>query len=107
MTDLESKVFKEYCKHDFDWLTAHIPLPSTLIKKQFNLSVHQCRTVMESLQTTGYLKSATLSYWDDEGHHMFRGYELTDKGRSTDVYKVMEDEEDKLLRKLTANQKED
>ena len=103
MTDLETKVFTEYCKHDFDWLTAHLPLPSTIIRKQFNLSVYECRTVMESLKMTGYINSAILSYWDEDGHHMFRGYEVTDKGRKTDIYKQIEEAEDANMRKLLKN----
>ena len=104
MTDLEFKVFTEFCKHDFDWLTAHIPYPSTLLRQNIELTTWQCRTVLESLKMNGYIKSAILSYWDEEGHHMFRGYELTDRGRDTDIYKEIEETENKELRKLCSSE---
>ena len=103
MTDLESKVFTEFCKHDFDWITAHIPYPSTLIRQTIELTTWQCRTILESLKMNGYIQSATLSYWDEDGHHMHRGYELTDKARTTDIYKEIEEAENKLLRQLATN----
>ena len=87
---IKLKVFRELCRHDCDFMSCWIPLPTTVIARILNISVYQCRKQMKKLVEEGLARSCAAILDAEESTLPYHGFTLTDKGRSTGIYKYTE-----------------
>ena len=84
---IKLKVFRELCRHDCDFMSSWIPLPTTVIARILNVSVYQCRKQMKRLVEEGLAVSKSSILDREESLLPCNGFGITDKGRSTDIYR--------------------
>ena len=104
MNELESKILQIYCKHNFNWLCGYIPLPSTVIQSELNVSLYKVRKAIKTLKDEGYLKSETYVDKNDYGNIIVRGYIITEQAKETEIYKQCERDEDNFIKELYASE---
>lgn len=84
---IKIKVFYQLCQHDCDFMSSWIPLPTTVIARIINVSLYQCRKQMQRLVEDGLAVSCSAILDKEESLLPYRGFKITDKGRSTGIYK--------------------
>lgn len=84
---MKLKVFKSLCDHDCDFMSCWIPLPTTVIARILNISLYQCRKQMKKLVEEGLVRSCSAILDAEESTLPYHGFKITDKGRSTGIYK--------------------
>ena len=90
MEELEKKVLYMLCCHCLDTYCGYLPLPSTLISKDLNISLYRARKILSALKGYGYIESFCYSETDEEGNHILRGYRITNNAKKTEEYKKAE-----------------
>lgn len=84
---IKLKVFRELCRHDCDFMSSWVPLPTTVIARILNVSVYQCRKQMKRLVEEGLAVSKSAILDREESLLPYNGFGITNKGRSTDIYR--------------------
>ena len=91
MEELEKKVLYVLCCHCLDVYCGYLPLPSTLIAKDLDISLYKARKTLTALKGYGYIESFCSCEKDEEGNHVLRGYRITAKAKNTEEYKQAEE----------------
>lgn len=86
---IKLKVFRSLCRHDCDFMSSWIPLPTTVIARTLNVSLYQCRKQMKELVGEGLAISCSAIIDKEESLLPYHGFKMTEKGRSTDIYRYI------------------
>lgn len=79
-------VLRELCRHDCDFMSCWVPLPTTVIAHYLNLSLYKVRKAMKQLVAEG-LAVRTACVLDLEDSLLpYNGFHITSKGKSTGIY---------------------
>ena len=90
MEELEKKVLYILCCHCLNVYCGYLPMPSTLIAKELNISLYKSRKALSALKSYGYVESFCSCEKDDDGNHVLRGYRITDNAKKTEEYSQAE-----------------
>lgn len=94
-----NEILYQICRNDLFLMDWH-PYPSTLISKRVGMSLCKTRKELKKLKEQGLIKSVIYSEVDEEQNYIFRGYESTEKAKSTEEYKKAYLEEEKSRKEI-------
>lgn len=101
--ELKEQIYRGYCLTTSNIINAgHDIIPSTSISKWFNISLYKARKIIKELIKEGLLEAGTEGGYDDYACQIYcvRGYRLTNKGRSTTIYKQAKWKNAKIMAKV-------
>lgn len=100
MTDLERKILTILCKHSFDWLSGHIPYPSTDLSKELNESLYKVRKALKILKGLGYVESFSYCHMTEDRNYLMNGYRITKNAVNTQEYIKVKSEQENNINNL-------
>lgn len=101
------KVFRFLAKHlssaaVYFWF----PLSSKYISETLKISRYKCLKYLHELREQGLVKVARYRHFDDysEEYFLVCGWEITNKGKQTDIYREEKEKNDKIIEKFYSSE---
>lgn len=83
---IKQKVFRELCRHDCDFMSCWVPLPTTVIAHCLELSLYKVRKAMKQLVVEGLAVKAACVLDREDSLLPYNGFHITAMGKSTGIY---------------------
>lgn len=80
------KVFRELCRHDCDFMSCWVPLPTTVIAQCQGISLYKCRKAMKQLVEDGLAVRTSCVLDREDSLLPYNGFHITEKGKKTQIY---------------------
>ena len=93
------EVLYDLCRHCVSIMQGWIPLPSTCISQTMGMSLYKTRKELKRLKELGLIVSVCYCHVGEDGNYLMRGYQITDKAKTTQEYKKAWNEEREICKK--------
>ena len=97
------KVFRLLAKHlSSASMYCWFPLSAKCISETLKISRYKCLKCLHELREQGLVKVARYRHYDDysEEYWLVCGWEITDKGKQTDMYIEEKEKNDKIIEEI-------
>ena len=101
------KVFRLLAKHlSSATMYCWFPLSAKYISETLKISRYKCLKYLHELREQGLVKVARYRHYDDysEEYWLVCGWEITDTGKQTDMYKEEKDKNDKNIEEIFSSE---
>lgn len=86
------------CQHCVSITQGWIPIPSTCLSQTLGKSLYQTRKELKQLKEQGLVVSERYCQVGEDRNYLVSGYQITDKAKSTQEYKIAWEEERRICK---------
>lgn len=87
LSELESRVLADLCRHCVGIMDGYVPYPSRLIAESLNITLYSARKALKRLKELGLVESTSMVLGAEECSLPYRGFTVTKEAKKTLEYK--------------------